>query len=105
MRSGASEASATDESTLDAGPPLVHARFALSKAPMRFGDIPWPDDAYWTIRVASACAPSRATRREYARALADAMRDLDGFGIRPTIYFRFDGELDPDSLPSAPEDS
>jgi dienelactone hydrolase len=95
---------AAHESMLDAGPPRVHARFVLSKAPMRFGDVPWPDDAYLddsghvSVRDIPSAAPA-----EYARALDDAMQDLDGFGIRPTVYFRFDGELDADSVPSSPE--
>lgn len=91
---------------LDAGPAPVHARFALSKAPMRFGDVPWPDDAYMddSGHVSVRDIPSDAPA-EYAGALADAMQDLDGFGIRPTVYVGFDGELDAESLPSAPEDT
>jgi hypothetical protein len=86
---------------LDAGPaPSVRAVYKLSASPMRFLDIPWPDDNYLGAkgRVAVREIPSQAPT-EYARALATAMNDLDGFGLRPTIYFKFDGALDPSSLP------
>jgi dienelactone hydrolase len=78
----------------------------LSRAPMRFGAVPWPDDAYLDDagRVRVRDIPS-AAGTAYADALADAMADLDGFGTRPTVYFSFDGELDPRSLPDSAEES
>ena len=90
----------------DAGPKAPRALYQLSGLPMRFGDVPWPDDAYLndvgriSVRDIPTSAPS-----DYAESLGLAMDDLDGFGIRPTVYFRFDSELDPASLPSAPDDS
>src|SRR5689334_19340551 len=77
----------------DAGPPAVRARFELGDAPMAFGSVPWPDDAYLDAdgRVSVRDLPSGSP--EYADAFERALGDLDGFGIRPVIYVRFDGEL------------
>ncbi len=85
----------------DAGPAPVRALYELGAAPMPFGAIPWPDDSYLDAdgHVSVRDLPSGATR-EYAAALTAAMVDLDGFGLRPTIYFRFDGALDPSSVPA-----
>ena len=103
---GGTGSSRAREPAQDAGVAAVHAVYALADAPMPFGAIPWPDDAYLDasghVSVTHIPTPAPA---DYAAALADAMGDLDGFGIRPTIYFRFDGELDPMSLPVAPEES
>lgn len=93
-------------STADAGSGPVRALYSLSAGPMPFLAIPWPDDAYRDSsgHVRVRAIPSRATD-DFAEVLADSMADLDGFGLRPTIYFRFDGALDPASLPADPEAS
>ena len=72
---------------------------------MGFGDVPWPDDAYvdGSGKVRVRDVPSKAA--EFSDVLASSMADLDGFGVRPTIYVRFDGAIDPRSLPAFPEDS
>jgi hypothetical protein len=84
----------------DAGMPSVRALYKLGATPMAFLDIPWPDDGYLDANghVAVRDLPSRAPR-EFSRALAESLGDLDGFGLRPAIYFRFDGALDSASLP------
>lgn len=84
----------------DAGPPPVRCRYDLGRLPMSFGAIPWPDNAYLDERgrVSVRDLPSQSDEA-YANALVEAMADLDGFAVRPTIYFGFDGSLDPDSLP------
>jgi dienelactone hydrolase len=88
----------------DAGPPPVRALYEPGPQPMPFGAVPWPDDAYLDDRgrVRVSDLPSQASE-EYATALAEAMADLDGFGVRPTIYFSFDGALDPASFPATAE--
>jgi hypothetical protein len=71
---------------------------------MPFGAVPWPDNAYIdeSGRVRVSDIPSQAGAG-YAEALAEAMADLDGFGVRPTIYFSFDGPLDAESVPQSAE--
>lgn len=82
----------------------MRALYELAPAPMPFGTVPWPDDAYLDERgrVRVRDIPSEASEA-YGQTLAAAMADLDGFGIRPTVYFPFDGELDPESLPASAE--
>jgi dienelactone hydrolase len=88
---------------VDAGPPPVRALYDPGPLPLAFGAVPWPDNAYLDERgrVRVSDVPSQASSG-YATALADAMADLDGFGVRPTVYFWFDGALDPESLPASP---
>ena len=88
----------------DAGVPVVRPIFEPGALPLRFGDVPWPDDAYRDAagRVQVRDLPTQGDAA-LATALAEGMADLDGFGVRPTIYFRFDGALDPASLPASPD--
>jgi hypothetical protein len=92
--------------SLAGGPSSVHALYELGPSPMRFLAIPWPDDAYLDAggHVSVRELPTDASS-DYAQALVDGMHDLDGFGLRPTVYFRFDGALDPASLPADPQAS
>ena len=64
-------------------PTAVHPLFDLGPSPMRFGDVPWPDDAYVDGSGKVSVRACLRRRREFADALASSMADLDGFGIRP----------------------
>jgi alpha-beta hydrolase superfamily lysophospholipase len=90
----------------DAGPDPVRAVFRLAGSPMPFGSVPWPDDAYVDDNgeVSTRDIPTEGPP-DFADALAEGLKDLDGFGLRPTIYVRFDGPLDPKSLPATPDAS
>jgi hypothetical protein len=105
-KAASSAVSSPEPQDADAGPPPLRARYSLSAAPMRFGDVPWPDDAYLDAsgRVRVRSLPTAATA-DYADALSAALGELDGFGVRPTVYFRFEGGLKPDSLPATAQDS
>jgi alpha-beta hydrolase superfamily lysophospholipase len=103
--SGTDDGAMAGSAQRDAGPEPVRAVFKLTGLPMAFGSVPWPDDAYVEAgRILTRDIPTQGPP-DFADALADGLSDIDGFGIRPTIYFRFDGELDPDSLPATPDDS
>ena len=97
---GSADAAADAEP--DAGPGPVRARFELAEGPMAFGAIPWPDDLY---RDTDGDVRVRALGGAQADVLAEAYATLDGFGLRPVITFGFDAAIDPDSLPSTPEDT
>jgi predicted esterase len=67
--------------------------------PETFYDLPFPTDARRTAegRLDLTGYPSTSTLVD---AYVDAIEQrLDGFGLNSAIFFRFDGELDPDSLP------
>ena len=90
----------------DAGSAGVRSLYALDKAPLAYGSVPWPDDAYLDDqgRVSTVAVPTLADRA-YREQLASALHDLDGFGVRPVVYLRFDGALDPATLPADPDAS
>jgi dienelactone hydrolase len=90
----------THDASMDAEPPPVRAVFDPGRLPMPFGAVPWPDNAYLDemARVRVRDIPS-SSQDGFGAMLAEAMADLDGFAVRPTIYFTFDGALDPGSLP------
>lgn len=85
---------------------LTRAHYELSDAPIRFGAVPYPDDAYLDDagRVSVRDIPSSGSAA-YRIALAEGLAELDGFGARPTVYVRFDGPLDAGSLPLDAESS
>lgn len=88
---------------VDAGTQGVHSIYALAKTPLAFGAMPWPDDAYLDDEghISTVDVPTGAARA-YREQLESALSDLDGFGVRPVVYLRFDGDLDPASLPADP---
>jgi dienelactone hydrolase len=68
---------------------------------MRWGAIPWPDDLYLEGGHVSVTAlPFESA--ELREPLEDALATIDGAGVRPTLVFVFDGEIDGDSLPASP---
>jgi hypothetical protein len=85
----------------------VHARFQPSDSPMQFGDVPWPDGLYrdGDGDVQLAALPSDPDGGSYPAALRDALDELDGFGVSTPVYFPFEGELDPSSLPSGADET
>jgi len=91
---------------IDAGAGTVRAIYALRPGALPFGSVPWPDDAYLDTqgRLSVRDIPSSADA-DYVAALAAALNDLDGFGVRPVVFVRFDGAIDPASLPRDPADS
>lgn len=84
----------------DANPAKVKARFELGTGPMRFGDIPWPDDLYRDDkgRIRLRHLSQESTDNAFVRSLRDSLPDLDGFGAMTPIYFYFTGEIDPSSI-------
>ncbi len=96
--------------TRDAGPAEgTFARFDLAADPMPFGAIPWPDDLYLgpdgRIDLGELPGERDAFVPEYIEALRTTLRDLDGFGTVSPVFFTFDGELEPASLPETPSAS
>ncbi|HMI90378.1 MAG TPA: hypothetical protein VK509_03395, partial [Polyangiales bacterium] len=91
---------------VDAGASSVHAIYSLRPGALAFGSVPWPDDAYLDSqgRLSVRDIPS-AAEPDYTKELAAALNDLDGFGVRPVVFVRFDGALDAASLPRDPADS
>lgn len=91
---------------LDAGPEPVRALYTLRAGTLPFGSVPWPDDAYLDDRgrVAVRDLPTSADP-VYADQLTAALSDVDGFGLRPVVYVRFDGAIDGTTLPADPEAS
>lgn len=86
----------------DANPAKVKARFELGPSPMRFGDIPWPDDLYRDDkgRIRLGHLSQESTDNAFFRSLRDSLPDVDGFGAMSPIYFYFTGEVDPSSIDS-----
>lgn len=87
----------------------VRAIFAPSDDPMPFGAVPFPDDMYLGSdgRVALGDLPgeARADDAEYFDSLRAALGELDGFGAQSPVFFAFDGDLDPATLPVNPSGS
>jgi hypothetical protein len=67
---------------------------------MAWGAIPWPDDLYRDAAGHVAVTDLPLRERAASDALADALAQLDGFAIRPTLFVAFDGAIDPDSAPA-----
>src|SRR5512138_2523881 len=76
------------------------ALFALPGDPTDFYSLPFPNDlrreADGTIDLSAF--PTNSLIADTYRAAADS---LDGFGLNQSVFARFDGELDPASLPDA----
>jgi hypothetical protein len=74
---------------------------------MTLGAIPWPDDLYLDKESHSSLAgfPGDLVTSDFRRALLDALRDLDGFGVSSPIYFFLDGDIAANSLPQTAEES
>jgi pimeloyl-ACP methyl ester carboxylesterase len=75
-----------------------------ASTPDTFYDLPFPNDVRRAAngRIDLTGYPTQTPLiDDYIAAIEE---HLDGFGLNSGIYFRFDGELDPDSLPS-PEES
>ena len=103
---GDSDPDAPDAGSLPPSPATTRALFQLEPSPMRYGVVPFPDDAYLddSGHVSVRDIPSAASAA-YRIALAEGLEQLDGFGARSAVTLRFDGELDPGSLPADPEAS
>lgn len=86
----------------DAAPPVAaifDPDVRTSDDPARFYDLPFPSDLRRTAdgHLQLTGYPAQAPLvQAYATAAA---RDLDGWGLNGAVYFRFDGALDPASLP------
>lgn len=86
----------------DDAPPvgvILDPAAATSGDPTRFFDLPFPSDVRRTAdgRPDLASFPAQSpVVAAYATAVTER---LDGFGLNAGAYFRFDGELDPASLP------
>jgi predicted esterase len=64
-----------------------------------FYSLPFPNDRWRDPdgTIALSQFPTNAILVEAYRAAAE---ELDGFGLNPTVFARFEGALDPDSLPT-----
>jgi dienelactone hydrolase len=98
--------------SFDAGAPIadasaanVRALYALRPGALPFGSVPWPDDAYLDAQGRLSVRDIPTADADYAAQLATALNDLDGFGVRPVVFVRFDGAIDPASLPDSPAES
>lgn len=84
----------------------VTPRFAPEPGPMPFGAIPWPDDLYRDAdghpTLASVPSEAEAVPADYPGAMRDTLSDLDGFSATAPVFFYFEGEIDPASLPESP---
>ena len=100
-------AAGTASAVLDAGAGAVRARFELAEAPMPLGAIPFPDDLYLDSsgRIAVSTVPGESRAPEYMRALRRSLSELDGFSAVAPVFFGFDGELAPESLPANTQES
>lgn len=81
----------------------VQPRFDLEPDPMPFGAIPFPDDLYLDERghvdVGELPGEAASVAPELFDSMRLTLRDLDGFGAVSPVFFTFDGDLDPASLP------
>ena len=95
--------------SMDGGPGgAATARFELGDAPLDFGAIPFPDDLYLVdghVEVGELPSEENAIGPAFHDALRTALRDLDGFGANSPVFFYFDGDIDPGSLPATPATS
>ncbi len=111
---GVGDASASDaagdaglDAASDAGPPT--AIFVAPRDgddPSTFFDLPWPSEARLTARgapdLSSFPAPSRGIVRAYVEAIE---REQRGFSTLGSVYFRFNVDVDPASLPGSLRES
>jgi hypothetical protein len=82
----------------------THALFVVGDAPVGpdddFYSLPFPNDLHrkadGTLDLSTF--PVNSLIADSYRAAAE---ELDGFGVNPTVFARFDGALDPASLPDA----
>jgi hypothetical protein len=93
-----------DAPAKQAAPPIelpgtVRPLYELSDGPMPWGAIPWPDDLYLDASGHVAVTDLPLEERAAVGALSDALTQLDGFALRPTLYVDFDGAVDEASLP------
>ena len=95
-----------DAVVADGGTGAVHARFDPVADPMPFGAVPWPDDLYLGAdgKIDVGLLPGELSTGvpEYHESLRATLRELSGFGTVSPVFFYFDGEIDPASLPSTP---
>src|SRR6185503_5613073 len=89
-----------------AGVPPAHAVAPVfDTAGGGFFDLPFPHelrrDADGTVSIAGFPFPSSPLVDQYR----DAIETTAGFGLASGVFFRFDGAIDPASLPVAPEAS
>jgi hypothetical protein len=80
---------ACDDSSVSTGVILVVAEDGTAPA---WGESPWPSDANRELAGLRDFVP------HMSEALAAHQAALDGFGLRPTVQFFLDGDLDPTSL-------
>lgn len=82
--------------------PATSSLFAVpgASASDHFYDLPFPNDLrrYPDGKLDLSLFPANSLVVEAIRSAAES---LDGFGLNSGIYARFDGPLDPDSLPDA----
>lgn len=100
--------SATDEATVrvvpTAGPT---ARFDLppDKERPSWGEVPWPSDVFRDASGRIAVDGVNVANGLARIVLEAGLHQLDGFGTTTAGYVWVDGELDPASLPTTPEDT
>ena len=85
----------------DAGA-AVRAVFRLQADPIDFGAVPFPDDLYLAgghVELGAFPREELSDPRTIA-SLRESLREIDGFGVTGPVFFGFEGELDPASLPA-----
>src|SRR5688572_5111810 len=79
-----------------------HARLLLdfsSDAPL-YGRAPFPTDAYREGAQLGLIGGLDAIARQHYDQIADHLKSLDGFGLRPTVEFFVEGAIDESTVPA-----
>src|SRR4051812_39857901 len=76
----------------------VHALYASDGTGDDFYALPFPND-HWRTAAGTLDLSLFPTHSSIAEQYRVAAQSLDGFGLNSAIFVRFDGELDPMSLP------